>query len=76
MTNITTMTDEECLNAFLEFLKDRVTIETGFMSDEEGNFTHQIIQLGCGDYVSYSEPRPLELPLRPATAQEQKVSIN
>lgn len=71
------MTDEECLQKFLEFLEDRVTIDTGFISDPEtGNLTHQVIQVSCGDFASLSQPQPLEVVLRPATGAEMGVTVN
>ncbi len=71
------MTDEECIQKFLEFLEDRVTIITGFVRDPEtGNLTHQVIQVSCGDLVSLSRPQPLEVILRPATGEETGATVN
>jgi hypothetical protein len=71
------MTDEECIQKFLEFLEDRVSINTGFVRDPEtGNLTHQVIQITCGDLVSLSQPQPLEVILRPATGQEIGATVN
>lgn len=71
------MTDEECIQKFLEFLEDRVTINTGFVRDPEtGNLTHQVIQVSCGDLVSLSQPQPLEVILRPATGEETGATVN
>jgi len=75
--NIETMNDEECLKAFLGFLKERVGINTGFVRDPDtGNITHQVVQLTCGEYTSISEPEPLEVVLRPATGEEVGATIN
>ena len=65
------MTDEECLSKFLEFLEERVELSTGFVTDEKtGNLTHQVVHITCGDYVSVSQPEPLEVILRPAGGTE------
>lgn len=71
------MNDEECIQKFLEFLDERVTINTAFVRDPEtGNLTHQIIQVSCGDLVSLSQPQPLEVILRPATGEETGATVN
>ena len=71
------MTDEECIQKFLEFLEDRVTINTGFVRDPEtGNLTHQVIQVSCGEFVSVSQPEPIDIVLQPAPAAEQGRTIN
>lgn len=71
------MNDEECLGKFLEFLETRVSINTGFVRDEEtGNITHQIVEVRCGEYVSVSQPQPLEVALRVADADELGVTLN
>lgn len=71
------MTDEECLKTFLEFLSERVTINTGFVRDpESGNVTHQVIQITCGEFTTVSQPTPLEVVLRPATGTEQGATVN
>lgn len=71
------MTDEECIQKFLEFLDERITINTAFVRDPEtGNLTHQIIQVSCGDLVSLSQPQPLEVILRPATGEETGATVN
>lgn len=71
------MNDEECLQKFLEFLNERVTLNTGFIADPDtGNITHQVIQISCGDYVTVSQPEPLDTMLRLATAEEQGITVN
>ncbi len=71
------MTDEECIQKFLEFLDERITINTAFVRDQEtGNLTHQVVQVSCGDLVSLSQPQPLEVILRPATGEETGATVN
>ena len=71
------MTDEECLNKFLEFLNERITLNTGFVRDpDSGNITHQVVQISCGDYVTVSQPEPLDIPLRVATGEEIGATVN
>ena len=70
------MTDEECLEKFIEFLTDRVTINTKFVLDENDNITHQFLVITCGDFVTVSEPQPLEVILRPAAALEVGATVN
>lgn len=71
------MTDEECLTKFIEFLDERIEINTGFVRDPEtGNITHQVVQISCGDFVTVSQPEPLEMVLRPATAAEIGATVN
>ena len=70
------LSDEQCLNLFLELLKDRVELNTHFVVDDEGNLTHQIIALSCGEYATTSQPEPLEIPLRPCTGAEQGATVN
>ena len=70
------MSDEECLNKFIEMLADRVEIDTVFVADERGNGTHQILKVSCGEFVTYSKPEPLAIPVRPATAEELGVAVN
>lgn len=75
--DISKLSDEECLTKFIEFLEDRVNVTTLFVRDEEtGNLTHQVIQIRCGDFVSVSNPEPMEYALRLATAEEQGMSLN
>lgn len=71
------LTDEECLQKFLEFLDERVTINTGFVRDPDtDNLTHQIMTVSCGKYEAVSQPEPLEYPLRFATPAEQGETVN
>lgn len=71
------MNDEECIQKFLEFLDERITINTAFVRDQEtGNLTHQVVQVSCGDLVSLSQPQPLEVILRPATGEETGATVN
>jgi len=70
------MSDEECLNKFIEFLQDRVSIDTIFVADDRGNGTHQVLKITCGEFVTYSTPEPLAVPVRPATAEELGVVVN
>lgn len=71
------MSDEECLSKFIEMLEKRITINTGFVKDPDTEIlTHQVLKISCGEYVTISEPEPLDVPLKLATAQEQGVTIN
>lgn len=71
------MTDEECLEKFLELLENRIEITTGFIRDPvTGNITHQVIQVKCGELVSVSQPEQLDVILRVATAAEQDQLVN
>lgn len=76
IVNIKEMTDENCLNAAIQLLEQRVSINTGFIPNDEGTFTHQVLQISCGEYVTVSQPQPLEFPLRFASAEEQGATIN
>ena len=70
-------TDEECMDLFIELLKTRVAVNTGFVMDKEnGNITHQVIQITCGELKSVSEPQPLKEVLRVATGSEQGATVN
>lgn len=69
--DIESLSDEEALGLFINLLSTRVGIETAFVPDERtGDITHQIIQVSCGDYASYSQPEPLGVILRPAGAPQ------
>lgn len=70
------MNDEECLNKFLEFLDTRVSIDTKFVVNDEGNITHQILVIACGEFMTVSQPQPLEVILRPAMAEELGLIVN
>ena len=71
------MTDEKCLEIFLELLNDRISIETGFIKDEANdNITHQVLQITCGEYVTLSQPEQLGVVLRPATGAEIGATVN
>lgn len=71
------MTDEQCLEKFLEFLDERVSITTHFIQKDEGeNITHQIMEIRCGEYVTASQPEQLSAVLRVATGQEQGATVN
>lgn len=71
------MTDEECLKAFIEMLETRISITTGFISENDnGNITHQILQVSCGEYATVSAPERLEVELRVATAEELGATVN
>lgn len=77
MKSIKNMTDEECLTTFLQFLDERITLNTGFVREPEtGNITHQIVQVECGELVTVSQPEPLEVILRPATGEEIGATVN
>lgn len=71
------MNDEECLKTFIDMLETRVAMNTAFVRDEEtGNITHQVVQLVCGEFSSFTQPQPLANPLRLATAEEQGATVN
>lgn len=71
------MNDEECLTKFLEFLNERVQLNTNFVQDPDtGLLTHQLIQITCGEFVTVSQPEPLEYPLRLATAEDFGLRLN
>ncbi len=75
--SIDKMTDEECLQKFIELMEERVTLNTNFVIEQEtGHITHQILSVECGEYRSHSQPEPLEVVLRPATAEELGVVNN
>lgn len=75
-TNIKDMSDEDVLALFLEILSTRVGIETAFVPDEDtGDITHQIMQVSCGNYASYSQPEQLGVVLRPVEGARQGVTI-
>ena len=75
--NDNTLTDEQALEQFLELLKTRISITTGFSeSDKDGIYTHQFIRIGCGDLAVVSDPQPLELPLQLAPVSQLGVTIN
>ena len=58
-------TDEQCLGVFLNLLKDRVEIGTGFLVTEPSNFiTHQVIEIKCGELTTSSGAEALEIPLQ------------
>lgn len=75
---IKNMTDEQCLNKFLEFITEgRVEIDTTFVAEEGSTVaTHQVIKLKCGDYVTYSKPEPLVFPMKPATPEDLGATVN
>lgn len=71
------MTDEKCLEKFLEFLEKRITVTTNFIVDPETeNITHQVLQVSCGKYQSMSHPEPLGATLRVATGEEIGATVN
>lgn len=71
------MTDEKCLETFLDLLTERVSITTRFVNDPDtDNITHQILQIDCGEYTTMSNPEPLDTVLRVATAKEQGITVN
>lgn len=77
MAAIEAASDEECMEVFLELLAKRVTINTGFVfDDEEKTLTHQILSITCGELQSVSTPEKLEVPLRPATGEELGETVN
>jgi len=58
-------TDEECLQAVLNLLETRVSIETSFIINPDSNLiTHQVLKITCGEYTTVSQPEPLEVPMK------------
>ena len=71
------MTDEQALAKFIEFLETRVSITTGFAkTKQDGNLTHQFLQIRCGDLEVVSQPEELDVPLRMVTATESGATVN
>lgn len=71
------MTDEKALTQFVDLLKTRISLTTGFIQmNKDGNLTHQFIKIKCGDLEVVSQPEELDMPLRPATATEIKATLN
>lgn len=55
--------DKEVLESFLEFLRTRVELTTGYVRDDEGVLTHSAIVVRCGTLEGQSAPQLLEEPL-------------
>lgn len=72
--------DEDCLDLLIQLLENRISINTGFVPDEDtGILTHQILVLKCGELQSVSQPQELAVPLRSANAEElteQGITVN
>lgn len=61
--------DEAILQQFFALIEEgNIEINTGFIPDDEGKFTHQVLRITCGEYISVSQPEPLHVPLIPAGA--------
>lgn len=60
---IKTWSDDKCLDVAIALL-ERLDLDTRFAMDEEGLITHQMLVIGCGDYVVVSDPKPLDWPLQ------------
>lgn len=56
-------TDEEVLEKLGLFLK-RVNVQSSFIQNSDGLFTHEVIVFQAGDKVLVSEPNQLEWPLQ------------
>ena len=71
------MNDDEVMQLFIEMLNTRVGLNTAFVQDNDtGNITHQVVRITCGELVSMSSPELLEMPMRPALAEEVGASVN
>ncbi len=68
-TFIEKATDEDVLQAFIEFLKERVSLGNQFVTNDEGIATHQIMYGMCGDSYFSSEPQPLQWPMKAMEAE-------
>lgn len=72
--NLSDMTDEQCMDTFQEFLKERIKLGTAYVNDEEtGLLTHQILVIECGDLRAQSEPEQLSYPFKPIGYEETRV---
>lgn len=72
--NLSEMTDEQCMDTFQEFLKERIKLGTAYVTDEEtGLLTHQILVIECGDFRAQSEPEQLTYPFQPIGYEETRV---
>lgn len=71
------MTDEECIAAFLKYLEDRVAISVQIIPEDPNTnlLTHQAIRVQCGDYVSVSQPSRLSDVLMIAPSADQKETV-
>lgn len=77
INSVNAMSDEECLSLFLKLLAERITLNTGFIKEEDNdNLTHQVLQVSCGEFTTVSQPEELSVILRAATAEEQGATIN
>jgi hypothetical protein len=64
--NLSEMTDEQCMDSFQEFLKERVKLGTAYVTDEEtGLLTHQILVIEIGELMAQSTPEELTYPFQP-----------
>lgn len=70
------MSDEQALAKFIEFLETRVSVTTGFGQNEDGILTSQFLAIRCGELEVISQPEMLQIPLRVATAEELKETVN
>lgn len=71
------MNEQEKLKAFLSLIEAGVVVNTAFVKgDTTDTFTHQLLQITCGDYTTYSQPEPLDIPLVPASATQLNQTVN
>lgn len=75
--NLSDMTDEQCMDTFQEFLKERIKLGTAYVNDEEtGLLTHQILVIECGDLRAQTPPEELSYPFKPIGYEPDARIIN
>lgn len=76
--NIEDMTDQECMDAFQEFLQERVQLGVQYHSENSDTvITHSQMTIRCGDIESRSDKIALAYPLLPLIgAKELEQTIN
>lgn len=63
-TLLTTWSDKEILENFMKFF-DRVSVGNTLVQDQNGFYTHQILEVQCGEFQVTSHPQELDWPLEP-----------
>lgn len=64
-TDIDSLSPEETLEVLSYIMNEKVKVLSRFEPEDSAVVTHQSLVCICGDFVTMTEPQPLDVPLTP-----------
>jgi hypothetical protein len=75
--DVTKLTDQECMDEFINLLNTRVVLGVSYIMDPSTSFiTHHLLTIQVGDLQGSSEPEELPAPLTFPPISDTNITVN